>query len=72
MIAPNRAPQHTVRSPKNCPTPASETVTYESRADTAANDDTEATVDLFRDPLWVMAIALGVFCAVVALVIAFG
>ena len=71
MNSPNRAPQHTIRSLKSRPTPASVTVPHQSRAGTAANDDTATAVDLFQNPLWIMAIALGVFCAVAALVMAF-
>ena len=71
MNSPNRAPQHTIRSFKSRPTPASVTVPHQSRVGTAANDDTAAAVDLFQNPLWIMAIALGVFCAVAALVMAF-
>ena len=71
MNSPNRAPQHTIRSFKSRPTPASVAVPRQIRVGTAANDDKAAVADLFQNPLWIMAIALGVFCAVVALVMAF-
>ena len=71
MNLPNRAPQHTTRPLKTRATLASVTVPHQSRVGTAANDRTAAAVDLFQNPLWIMAIALGAFCAVAALVLSF-
>lgn len=72
MNSPNLAPQHTVGSLKHLATPAAVTVPQQNRTGTAANDDA-ATMDLDHDknPLWIMAIALGVFCGVAALVMMF-
>lgn len=71
MNLPDRASQHTLRSFKSRPMPASVTTRLQSRVGTAVNDDKAATVELFQNPLWIMAIALGAFCAVTALVMAF-
>jgi hypothetical protein len=39
----------------------------------AANDDADRTpIDLFKDPLWLLAMAMGVFFALVAALIAAG
>jgi len=71
MNSPNPAPQRTVGLLKNPLTQAVATVSQQDRAGDAANDDAAATVEFFQNPLWIMAIALGVFCAVAALVMAF-
>jgi hypothetical protein len=71
MNSPNPAPQHTVGFVKNPLTQAVATVPQQDDAANAANDDAATTVDFFQNPLWIMAIALGVFCAVAALVMAF-
>ncbi len=73
MNSSDLAPQHAVGLLKNSATSAVVTVSQQARADTAANDD-PAAVDLehHQNPLWVMAIALGVFCGFAALVMAFG
>jgi hypothetical protein len=71
MNSPNPAPQRTVGLLKTLATPAV-TVPQQNRAGSAANDDA-ATTDLEhnKNPLWILVIALGVFCAVAALVMAF-
>ena len=71
MNSPNPAPKHIVRTPRNRPTVAAVTVPQRNLARTAVNDDATNAVNLFQNPLWIMAIALGVFCAVAALVVAF-
>ena len=71
MKSPNPAPQRTVGLLENPLTQAVATVSQQDRAGDAANDDAAATVEFFQNPLWIMAIALGVFCAVAALVMAF-
>jgi len=71
MNSPNPAPQRTVGLLENPLTQAVATVSQQDRAGDAANDDAAATVEFFQNPLWIMAIALGVFCAVAALVMAF-
>ena len=72
MNSPNPAPQRTVGLLKNRATPAAVTVPQQDRAGTAAKHDA-ATTDLEhnKNPLWILVIALGVFCAVAALVMAF-
>jgi len=73
MSSPNPVPQHTVRLASNLATRATPAVLQQARVTTAANDEA-ATADLGfgQNPLWVMAIALGVFCAVAAVVIGIG
>ena len=56
MNSPNRAPQHTIRPFKTRATLASVTVLHQSRVGTAANAHTATAVDLFQNPLWIMAI----------------
>jgi hypothetical protein len=52
--------------------PAAVTVPQQNHAGNAANDDAAATdLDHNKNPLWILVIALGVFCAVAALVMAF-
>src|SRR6185312_4721566 len=68
MNSPNPAPKHIVRTPRNRPTVAAVPVPQRFLARTAANTDATEAVSLFQHPLWIMAIALGVFCAVAALV----
>jgi hypothetical protein len=46
-------------------------VRHQGRAVAATRDDTAATLELFQNPLWIMAIALGVFCAVAVAIMAF-
>ena len=72
MNSPNPTPQRTVGLLKNLATPAAVTGPQQNRGGTAANDDA-ATTDLEhnKNPLWILAIALGVFCGVAALVMAF-
>ena len=47
-----------------------------TRLQSAANDaevvEHKSDLELFKNPLWIMAIALGVFCAFTASVIALG
>jgi len=46
-----------------------------TRLESAANDATvehKSDLELFKNPLWIMAIALGAFCAFTALVVALG
>lgn len=71
MNVPNPAPQHTIGSLRSTRTRRLATVTQHEHAASAANDDAPTTVDFFQNPLWIMAIALGVFGAVAALVVAF-
>lgn len=72
MNSPNPAPQHTVGLLQSPMTQAAVTVPQQDHSGNAANDDAAATVDFFQNPLWIISIALGVFCAVAALVVAFG
>jgi uncharacterized membrane protein len=51
--------------------PAAVTAPQQNHAGSAANDDAATRVNFFQNPLGIMAIALGVFCAVAALVMAF-
>jgi len=72
MNASNPAPQRSVGLLKNLASPAAETLRQQNRAGTTANDDAAATdLDHNKNPLWILAIGLGVFCAVAALVMAF-
>ncbi|HEY8051334.1 MAG TPA: hypothetical protein VIE42_00830 [Steroidobacteraceae bacterium] len=71
MISPNPLSRHTVRSYSERPTPALTSVRHQGRAVAATRDDTAATLELFQNPLWIMAIALGVFCAVAVAIMAF-
>ena len=73
MNSPELAPQHIVRLPQSAVTPAAVPVPRQAHAGTAANDDAaDADLQFTQNPLWVMAIALGVFCAFAAFVMAFG
>jgi hypothetical protein len=73
MISPNPIPQHAVVLPKNTATPPAATVPQHTRAGTAANDDAAvANLEHEENPLWIMAIALGVFCAFAAILMTFG
>jgi hypothetical protein len=72
MNSPNPHPQRTVGLRKNPRMPAAVTVPQQNHAGNAANDDAAATdLDHNKNPLWILVIALGVFCAVAALVMAF-
>ena len=73
MNSPELAPQHALRESRNITILAAVATPRQGRAGTAPNDDATPT-DLghSENPLWVMVIALGVFCAVAALLIAFG
>jgi hypothetical protein len=71
MNSTSPAPQRTVGLLKKPLTQASVTLARQDHDGNAANDDAVTTVDFFQNPLWSMAIALGVFCAVAALVMAF-
>jgi hypothetical protein len=70
MNSSSPAPQHTVRTLRNRPTSAPATVPQRNFARAAANDDATAAVGLFQHPLWIMAIALGIFCVIAALAMA--
>jgi hypothetical protein len=73
MKSSDLAPKHAVDLTKNSAAPAVVTVPEKTLADIAANDDA-AAADREHDqnPLWIMAIALGVFCGFTAFVIALG
>ena len=72
MISPNPIPQHAVGLPKNAPPPAAR-VPQHTRAGIAANDDAAvANREHEQNPRWIMAIALGVFCAFAAILLTFG
>lgn len=69
-------PQHTPGLLEGSASPVLTTVRQQSRLDSAANDavatERKSDLELFRNPLWIMTIALGVFCAITASVIALG
>jgi hypothetical protein len=72
----DRRPQHAADLLKNSATPVVIAVPLQTRRDPAANDaaatERRNDLNLFQNPLWIMAIALGVFCAFTASVIALG
>ena len=76
MNSPDLLPKHVAGSLENSATSISITVTEQTRSNTAANDAVATLrnndLSLFQNPLWIMAIALGVFCAFTASVIALG
>ena len=73
MISPNPMSKHAVGLPKNAATPPAATIPQHTRAGTAANDDAAvANLEHEENPLWIMAIALGVFCAFAAILMTFG
>lgn len=65
-------PQHAVDFPKVTATLGPVTVSKQASAGAAANDDAAADLEQDHNPLWVMAIALGVFCGFAGFVIALG
>jgi hypothetical protein len=73
MISSDVVPNHAVGLIKHAAAPGVVTVPEHTVAATAANDDA-AAADPMRDQnvLWIMAIALGVFCGFTAFVIAVG
>jgi hypothetical protein len=76
MNSPDLLPKHLAGVLKDSAIPVIVTVPQQTRLDSAANDSVATQrkdeLNLFRNPLWVMAIALGVFCAFTASVIALG
>jgi hypothetical protein len=66
-------PQHAIDLPKDTAALGAVTVPKQASAGAAANDDAAAAdLEHDRNPLWVMAIALGVFCGFAGFVIALG
>jgi hypothetical protein len=73
MNSRNLALQHAVRVRKNAAPLAAATIPQQARARIAATDDAAAAdAERAQNVLWVMAIALGVFCGFAAVVIALG
>lgn len=73
MNSSNRIPQHTVGFPGNAGTTSVVTAPQHTRAGSTANTDaTVANLELGQNPIWIMAIALGVFCAFAAILMTFG
>lgn len=76
MDSPNLLPKHVVGLLKDSAIPVIVPVPQQIRLDSAANDavatERKDELNVFRNPLWVMAIALGVFCAFTASVMALG
>lgn len=69
MNSPELAPHPTARLPRHAVTPTAATALPRTRVTTVPNDEPANTdLEQGQNPLWVMAIALGVFCAVAALV----
>lgn len=76
MNSPDPLPQHVAGLLKTSAAPRDTSVPQQTPSDSAANDavaaDRRNELSLFKNPLWVMAIALGVFCVFTASVIALG
>jgi hypothetical protein len=68
--------QHPPSSLEGTASPVLTAARQPRRLESAANDVAavvhESDLELFKNPLWIMAIALGVFCAFTASVIALG
>lgn len=72
MNSPNPDRQHVDGPIKNLATPSVITIPEQTRAGSAANEAATTVREDEENPLWIMAIALMVFCGVAAILIAFG
>ena len=73
MNSPVPVPQLAVGLPKTGAPVAGVPASQHAPASTAEHNDVSAEArKLDQNPLWVMAIALGIFCGIAAIVIGFG
>jgi hypothetical protein len=73
MNSPAVASRRPVESRTASATPLSDRAATRVSARAAANDDAaRSPIDIFKDPLWMIAIAMGIFFGVAALILALG